>query len=283
MVVYLVTGLPYVGKSTAIDATYVILQESPKYILPALITTRPAPTAHAKREKCVTEDEFKKACDDGSVIHSWKDLNGSHGIPKAAVDAAIEGKKVVLEVPKAAVVDVEKKLGDIFAKMPEPLLNAVRILRLSAAPDTIAVRQKAKLGKEEKKDPKAAKPKADAEPTGANVVDVSVEKAPEELAAVLLPALDFDAAADIPPIDPDDLRRCSAQDYLKRTVYQVLAAGLTALDLERPSDPLSYLSLYMLQHESTMARQKLQISHLKSIQQELRRQAREDYQVQGRI
>ena len=38
-------------------------------------------------------------------------------------------------------------------------------------------------------------------------------------------------------------------DYLMRTVLPVLYQGMRVVDLERPSAPLEYLSLYLLKHQ----------------------------------
>lgn len=45
----------------------------------------------------------------------------------------------------------------------------------------------------------------------------------EDCLSLFLDALEFDASKDLLPIDPNDLKRCSAQDYLKRTVFPFLA------------------------------------------------------------
>lgn len=38
-------------------------------------------------------------------------------------------------------------------------------------------------------------------------------------------------------------------DYLMRTVLPILYQGMRVIDLERPSAPLEYLSLYLLKHQ----------------------------------
>ena len=46
----------------------------------------------------------------------------------------------------------------------------------------------------------------------------------------------------------EKIQNMSDADYLMRTVLPVLYQGMRVVDLERPSAPLEYLSLYMLKH-----------------------------------
>ena len=45
------------------------------------------------------------------------------------------------------------------------------------------------------------------------------------------------------------IQKMNDADYLMRTVLPVLYQGMKVVDLERPSAPLEYLSLYLLKHQ----------------------------------
>jgi len=46
----------------------------------------------------------------------------------------------------------------------------------------------------------------------------------------------------------EKIQKMNDADYLMRTVLPVLYQGMRVVDLERPSAPLEYLSLYLLKH-----------------------------------
>ncbi len=42
-----------------------------------------------------------------------------------------------------------------------------------------------------------------------------------------------------------DLKECSAQEYLRVTIYPTLNTGLSLLDRIRPNDPIDWLAVYL--------------------------------------
>ena len=48
------------------------------------------------------------------------------------------------------------------------------------------------------------------------------------------------------------LKSCPPSEYLKETVFPHLTPALSILDKERPSDPLSFLAIYLLENKQTI-------------------------------
>lgn len=53
-------------------------------------------------------------------------------------------------------------------------------------------------------------------------------------------------------VEREFLKSCSPSEYLKRTVFPHLIPGLSAIDKERPNDPLAFLALHLLEHKETI-------------------------------
>jgi len=94
-------------------------------------------------------------------------------------------------------------------------------------------------------------------------------------------------SAPSPPSDPSpvelDLQTCSAQEYLARTVYPLLAPAMQLLDDVRPADPVEYLALQLSKEAQTQRERVHQLNQIHHIREQLREQFRQEYSVAGRV
>jgi hypothetical protein len=98
-----------------------------------------------------------------------------------------------------------------------------------------------------------------------------------------LVALGFDPDRDIPSVDPADLKRCAAQDYLKRTVFPDLAPALTLLELQRPANAVEVLALQLIKQASMRKHHVAKLIKAKQVRQQLRQSLMAEYNVSGRV
>lgn len=255
--------------------------ESPKYVFPKVIATKPLETEDATT---VEEEEFEQIKGEGGYVVTWKTGSSQYGIGMDAVSSVTkDGAKVVITVPSEHLQPLITKLEGSY-----PGLKLVYV-EVQATVEVITERAKEleekfndknfakKVKKVEGELPKMEEmAKCD---NGGDLVD-GVE--------ALLTIIGFDPLLDIPPkSDEERLRRelktCSAQEYLKRVLYPMLHPALERVDRERPEDPVEMLALYLYRSASTSRKRVKELTELKSVKTQLRDEIKKDYDVRGRI
>jgi hypothetical protein len=96
-----------------------------------------------------------------------------------------------------------------------------------------------------------------------------------------LVALGFDPDRGIPSVNPEDLKRCSAQDYLKRTMFPDLAPAMTLLEMQRPSNAVEFLALQLIKQTSMRKHHVAKLIKAKQVRQQLRQSLTAEYNVSG--
>jgi len=286
MVLFVLVGVGSPGKTTIINSAQDVVKKSPFYLFSPIITTarredrdRPeGPEGDSKAvsfadEKFVSDEEFKQLSEEDGLGLTWKDRLTSYALLKEVVEALEADKKVVISAPATALPELEAALSKY----------GMTIVRITASPELLAARKTGNKAEVKLVVKKIAKLQNDLKARTEPMLVIDNSGTVDEATQQLLLMMGFDAAFEIPPPDANDLQNCLPQDYLKRTVFPCLAAGLTLLDTVRPADPVDFLAMYLHRSATTTTRKVAEMREQQRLRTELRKEVQLQYDVEGRI
>ncbi len=120
---------------------------------------------------------------------------------------------------------------------------------------------------------------SETEPASPQVILIDNDRSPSLACQDMLQAIDFDPEEDfkVPPPAPADLKSCTPQEYLCRTIYPTLIPALQMLDTMRPSDPVEFLAMCMLRDEHMARVQLAQLKKVREAEQNIRNEELANY------
>lgn len=299
MSIFIVVGGPLAGKKTLVSGAKTILKESEKYAFVSNVTTRIDATKDPKtgiverelspvHEVAATDEEFIKTKGESGFAFTWEEANekkkpSRYGVPKSMLEDLDAKKKVILIIPRPQLADFEKQFNSY----------TVKYISITVPAHLLISRDKKKVvpakgAKDDKKVPaKGAPGKAvdQADMTGPNVITISNGSTPEDGVSDFLNALGYNPDTDFlpPPNAAFDMRKCPPQEYLKRVLFPALAPAMHILEVTRPTNPIEFLALTLIQNDHATRVQTGQLSAIHDMKSKLREQYKKDYLVNGRI
>lgn len=282
MPLFIVMGVGSPGKTTITNYAKGVTKKSKNYLFSSFYTTAKKEEVKTETveappefldEMYVTDEEFKNILDDNGFAHTWKEKTIGSGILREVVEALEADKKVIVTLPVSAVSEVETQLATYNPT----------IIKISAPADLLANRRTTNKMEVKAVAKKIEKQQKEFKLKYENVIQLDNITTPQEGGTVFLDILGFDPDTDILPPDANDLQNCLPQDYLKRTVFPHLAAGLNLLEVVRPADPVDFLAAYLYKSATTTTRKVKEMTEQQRLRVELRSQVQESYNVDGRI
>lgn len=292
MPLFVVVGIPGVGKTSIVTHARAQIKNSEVYVFPTIHTTRREEKDDKKEEKedkkekkeplyqrevAVTEEVFNSNKDADAYAVLWKERGLNFGISKDMLEPLAEGKKVVLIAPLSVVADLQA--------IAREANQVCVVLAITVSVEQLGARQALNKDDQKKTHKKLAKLLADFRSNKAieGFTEIDNSGSVEQATDSLLNAMGFDVSVEIPPPDENDLENCLPQDYLKRTIFPVLAPALHLLDKTRPADPVTFLATYLYRSASETKRNVAEMRKRQQIRQELRRKVAAEYNLEGRI
>lgn len=128
---FLVVGPSGVGKDSVLDGARAALADDPGFLFPRRMITRPA-DAGGEIHEPMTPEAFDAAEAAGAFCLSWRAHGLAYGIPRSAADALAAGRSVVVNVSRTVIAQARRDLAP------------VRVVAITAAPEALAARLRAR-------------------------------------------------------------------------------------------------------------------------------------------
>lgn len=272
MPLLVVYGLPGVGKKTLIEGVKEVTKESENYIYIRCDSTNKE-DFDPQLENALTEEEYKKNKDDRLYCCEWAVGKFFYALPESIIPELQRERKVIVSLPYG----VLPLIGDLFLAE----FN-VKIIHVVAPVDLILERVKSK-DKNWKNIAKKLKKPQEFELQGDNIVLINNALTEAQAMQAMVQAIGFDPVIDVPQGKEFNIKTCSPQEYLQRTVFPILNSALTLIERERPPDPIEYLALYLYRDASSQYKRVRQLEEIHALRQQLTQEMKAEYSVPGRI